>query len=122
MHLNYYSDFYSTGTGFTVSPQNSIQAEGIDAIFQCQYVEADAVGWIINGTSVHTYNPPNVTINILDESIHELTILALPNYNGTELWCVATIIQNEVRVETSSRGKLIVQGTRWITPFKRMSY
>ena len=56
------------------------------------------------------YKPPNVTTHELDESIHELVILALPNYNGTEVWCEAAIIQPVYRIENSSKGKLTVQG------------
>lgn len=99
--------------GFTISPQDTIQAVGTPAKFQCQYSDARTVGWIFNGTSIHSYNPPaNVTSGILPGSINVLTVLALPDYNETEIWCVATVFQNGYgRVENSSKGKLIVQGT-----------
>ena len=99
-------------TGFTIVPQDVIQAEGTPATFQCQYSGATTVGWIFNGTSIHLYNPPNITNDILPGSINVLTVLALLAYNETEVWCVATILQSGLngRVEYSSKGKLTVQG------------
>ena len=91
-----------------------IQAEGTPAMFQCQYTGATTVGWIFNGTSIHSYSPPNITTDVLPGSVNVLTVLALPAYNETEVWCVATILQsgmNQGRVEYSSKGKLIILGT-----------
>ena len=98
--------------GFTISPQDTVQAIGIPAKFQCQYSGARTIGWIFNGTSIHSYDSPaNITTDILPGSINVLTVPALPDYNETEIWCVATVFQNgHGRVENSSKGKLIVQG------------
>ena len=101
--------------GFNISPEDIIQAEGVDATFQCQYIGASVVGWVFNGTSIHSRLPSNVSQSILDESIYMLTVLALPEYNRTQVWCVATIFPAETestgpRVEFSSKGMLTVQG------------
>ena len=78
-------------------------------MFQCQYSDATTVGWIFNGTSIHSHDPPaNVTTDILPGSINMLSVLALPAYNETEVWCIA--INGDGRVENSSKAKLIVQG------------
>ena len=40
-----------------------------------------------------------------------LTVLALRDYNETEIWCVATVFQNgHLRAVNSLKGKLIIQG------------
>ena len=94
-----------------------IQAEDTPATFRCQYPSATTVAWIFNGTSIHLYNPPNITNDVLPGSINVLTVLALPAYNETEVWCVASILHNGLngRVEYSPKGKLIVQGMNNIT-------
>ena len=109
---NHCTSIWHRGPGFTISPQDVIQAEGTLATFQCQYSSATTVGWIFNGTSIYSYNPPNITTSILPGSVNVLTVLALPAYNETEVWCVATILQNGMsgRVEYSSKGKLVIQG------------
>ena len=101
--------------GFNIFPQNVIQAEDGDAHFQCQYTSASSIGWLINGTSIYTVLPPNVSLDTLNESITVLTISALLKYNGTEICCIATTIQvinrsRIYRVEHSPKAMLIVQG------------
>ena len=89
-----------------------VQAEGLYATFQCQYLLARTVGWIINGTSIYTFQPPNVSAIVYRESINELSILAQPSYNNTEVWCVASLRDemNNIHIEHSSKGELIIQG------------
>lgn len=89
-----------------------VQAEGLYAAFHCQYLLARTVGWIINGTCIHTFHPPNVSAIVYGESRNELSILAQPSYNNTEVWCVASLRDemNNIYIEHSSKGKLLVQG------------
>ena len=100
--------------GFTIDPQDVIQAEGVSATFRCQHLNATTIGWIVNGTSLYSFTPPNVSTDVLENSVNTLSILALPEYNETQVWCVATILLNPItyraRIENSTKGKLLVQG------------
>lgn len=111
---NDFFDIYAHA-GFNNFPQNVIQAEGVEAHFNCQYNSASTIGWLFNGASIYAMLPPNVSRNVINESTEVLTVLALPKYNGTEICCVATIIQIVngsifYRVEDSPKAMLIVQG------------
>ena len=70
-----------------------IQAEGLEAVFECLYPEA-IHNWFINGT-IHFINTEDIVATLLPsvnspEAI--LRIRARPEYNSTVVWCRAGII------------------------------
>ena len=71
------------------------------------------IGWQVNGTSVGQLMNPNVIPqNIRDESSHLidiLKILALPEYNNTEVQCVAITLVPNVTTELTPVAILIIQ-------------
>ena len=65
---------------------------GIPATFRCRHQTADSVGWLVNGTLLGSISNNDITPWMLYENNHlvnNLTIMALPKYNGTEVECVA---------------------------------
>ena len=71
------------------------------------------IGWQVNGTSVgQLMNPNIIPQNIRDESSHLidiLKILALPEYNNTEVQCVAITLVPNVTTELTPVATLIIQ-------------
>ena len=62
-----------------------------EAVFLCRYPGA-TINWRINGTAV--VSSPSITVTSSGEqALDTLTITALPEYNGTEVQCVA-LLQN----------------------------
>ena len=89
-------------------PTSVTQAEGVDATFLCQYPQAAGINWIVNGTALNQLNPRPQEIGDVANS---LKITALPNYNSTEIKCIATLLNGTVAMtELSSTATLTVQG------------
>ena len=85
-----------------MTPETAVQAEGVNATFYCAHPQASATGWNINGTSVNREHPSNVFVGTRNGgSLHYLTILATPTYNGTIVQCFAFTVNNDY-VETPS--------------------
>ena len=61
---------------FSIVPENTVQAEGVNATFHCLHPNASATGWKVNGTSVNMMRPLGVFVGIAGGSRHYLTILA----------------------------------------------
>ena len=79
--------FY-TAQQFTVQPESVVQAEGLEAVFECGYPDPASFAWFVNGSFVSASNPPQgVTLGPGSTSV---SILALPLYNNTVVWCRAT--------------------------------
>ena len=98
--------------GFSVIPEAVVQAEGVNATFYCSHPLASSTGWNINGTSVNRIHPIDVFVGTLNGgSLHYLTILATPTYNGTIVQCFSFTVDNggNLYVETPS-VTLFVQG------------
>ena len=60
-------------------------------MFRCGHSTADTIRWKVNGSLVGR-NTPNLLITTYDDSgnvVDTLTITAQPEYNGTEVVCVA---------------------------------
>ena len=92
-----------------MTPETVVQAEGVNATFYCAHPQASATGWNINGTSVNREHPRDVFVGTLNGgSLHYLTILATPTYNGTIVQCFAFMANNSY-VETPP-VMLFVQG------------
>ena len=74
---------------FTTVPSSLTVAVGEEAVFLCRYPGATII-WQINGTAV--VDSQLVTLTSSGEQLLDtLTITALPEYNGTEVQCVALL-------------------------------
>ena len=74
---------------FTTVPSSLEVNTGEEAVFLCRYPGA-SINWLINGTAA--VSSPSVTVTFSGEQQSDtLTITALPEYNGTEVQCVALL-------------------------------
>ena len=68
-------------------------AVGAEAEFRSRHPTADAIRWSVNGSLVGRNPPPDIipgtTRDNNDNLVDTLTITARPEYNGTEVVCVA---------------------------------
>ena len=84
-----YIIYILTMAEFTIVPSSLTVAVGEEAVFQCRYPGA-AINWQINGTAV--VNSQFVTVTSSGEQPSDtLTITALPEYNETEVQCIALL-------------------------------
>ena len=107
------------GADFSLEPSSVTQAEGVVARFFCRHPQTVAFGWMINGTALTLIEPRPPEIKdgsvLLSDgmggaiSTEALNITALPNYNATEVVCVA-FLSNGTK-DLSSPAILSVQGT-----------
>ena len=101
---------------FTVQPLSVERAEGLEAVFRCQY-QGEGVtvtyDWSINNTILET---DTETVRARPPSSPggpaTLTILATPEHNNSVVQCVATIRNGivTVRSEVSTTATLTVHG------------
>ncbi len=101
---------------FTVQPLSVERAEGLEAVFRCQY-QAEGVtvtyDWVINNTILET---DTETVRARRPSSPggpaTLTVLATPEHNNSVVQCVATIRNGivTVRSEVSTTATLTVRG------------
>ena len=83
---------------------------GVEAVFMCRHPTADYVVWRVNNVSVgRTSNQTSIPVS---QGTGTLTILALPEYNGTVVECVALFIDGSPP-EISPPVRLIVEG-KWL--------
>ena len=78
---------------------------GVVAMFRCDYPDARFIGWKVNNSDLETQSFPNITI---DDQSRVLTILALPEYNGTMIVCEA--LPRNGNLIPSPSANLFVQG------------
>ena len=102
--------------GFTELPSSMMVTPGTRATFRCRHETADVIGWRVNGTSIgQVGNPdfiPGTTRRGDGSLVHILTVVVRPEYNDTEIVCVAAFIQQEVPLELSPVVTLTVfEGT-----------
>ena len=72
---------------FTAVPSLLEVNAGEEAMFQCRYPGA-SISWWINGTAA--VSSPSIAVTSSGEQPSDtLTITALPEYNGTQVQCVA---------------------------------
>ena len=76
---------------------------GVDAVFRCRHSDADFIGWKVNNVSIGRDPLPGVSVGA-----GTLTILALPEFNGTVVECLAFFISGTA--ESAPPVMLIVQG------------
>ena len=94
----------------TIEVENGVE---MDALFRCRHQCIEAViSWLINGSSSRL-NHDVVDGFILDSNdtrIDTLTIPAIPEYNGTEVVCVATFFDGSPREVTPPANLIIIIG------------
>ena len=85
-----------------------VQAEGLDAVFECGYPDPVSYAWFINGSFVsHFALPQGVSLGLGTAS---LSILALSLYNNTIVQCRATDEDDGGTQHFSKEVSLIVYG------------
>ena len=91
--------------GFTEPPFSMMVTPGTRATFRCRHETANVIGWRINGTSIGQLGNPDFipgTIRHSDGSlVHILTVVVHPEYNDTDIVCVAAFIRQELPLELS---------------------
>ena len=101
--------------GFTETPSSvTIEVEhGVerDAVFRCRHQRIDAlIIWQINGSTSRLY--PDVVDGFVRDSngsrVDTLTVPAIPEYNGTEVVCVATFFDGSPNEVTPPADLIIV--------------
>ena len=69
---------------------------GVEAMFRCQDPTAHVIVWRVNGSTVGQRPPPGITTAATPDGsgtlVNTLTILALLEYNGTEVECEACLL------------------------------
>ena len=83
----------------------------MDAVFRCRHQRIDArISWQINRSISVLY--PDVVDDFIQDSngtcIDTLTILAIPEYNGTEVVCEATFFDGSPNEVTPAADLIII--------------
>ena len=103
------SDFAESPSSVTIEVENGVER---DAVFRCRHQGRDAViSWLMNGSSSRLY-PGAVDSFIRDSNgtrVDTLTIPAIPEYNGTEVVCVANLFDGSP-IEVTPPAHLIITG------------
>ena len=102
-------NFIEIPSPVTIEVENGVE---MDAVFRCRHQCLDVgISWLINGSSSRLY-PDVVDSSIRDNNgtlVDTLTIPAIPEYNGTEVVCVATFA-NGSPDEVTPPANLIIIG------------
>ena len=90
--------FAESPSSVTMNIENGVDRE---AVFRCGHQCIDAVlSWLINGSSSRLY--PDVVDGFIRGNngirVDTLTIPAIPEYNGTDVVCVATFLDGSPEV------------------------
>ena len=101
--------FAESPSSVTIEVENGVER---CTVFRCRHQRLDAViTWQINGSSSRLY--PDVVDGFARESngtrVDTLTIPAIPEYNGTEVVCVATFFDGSPN-EVTPPAHLIITG------------
>ena len=93
-----------------------IQAEGLEAVFECLYPGATAYSWAINGTFLSLYPPDVVADSPSGGSPATLTVPAIPEYNNTVIHCEAVVrVRGGAKFVLSDNATFLVQGIVFLT-------
>ena len=97
---------------FAVQPMSVVQAQGIDAVFECRYPGAQSYNWGFNGEFyTHISLPPNVTVIPPSGDIPTKIIIATGQNNITVVQCEAVVRAGRVFIpKLSVNATLQVQG------------
>ena len=95
---------------FTVQPESAVQAEGLEAVFECLYPRAVSHSWRINGEFPSDDQfPPDISCTLPQgDSPARLIIPAIPQYNNTVVQCIALMLRGSN--PQSENATLRVQG------------
>ena len=104
--------FYMFAAQFTVQPVSVVQAQGLDAVFECRYLGAQYHYWGLNRDFPTYYYPPDVTVTQPSgDTPATLTIPATAQYNNTVVQCEAWVRDGRVFIrKLSVNATLQVQG------------
>ena len=103
-------NFIEIPSSVTVEVENGMEK---DAVFRCRHQHFDAgITWQINGSSskLHTDVVDSFIWDSNGTRIETLTIPAIPEYNVTEVVCVATVFDESLRREVTPPADLIIMG------------
>ena len=75
--------------GFIIVPTDLTVAEGTAAVFCCQHSSADAIGWGISLLDLSLEGVSAHSTSVAGGILNTLTIVAHPQYNLTQVKCVA---------------------------------
>ena len=82
--------------------------------FLCQHPEGIGIAWMVNGTALIQIDPrplgiirSTLSLNNMG-NVQALNVTALSEYNGTEIRCVATLL--DLTAVTTEPATLTVQG------------
>ena len=94
----------------TIEVENGVER---DAVFRCRHQRIDSsISWQINGSSSRLY--PDVVDSFIRDSnstlVDTLTIPTIPEYNGTEVACVANFFDGSPNEVTPPAHLLIITG------------
>ncbi|XP_064395205.1 uncharacterized protein LOC135342390 isoform X3 [Halichondria panicea] len=102
-----------TASEFTMQPVSVVQAQRVDAVFECRYTGAQSYNWRLNGEfpTEDTY-PPGVTATpSTNDTPATLTIPAIAHYNNTVVQCEAVVRDGRALIPTLSvNATLHLQG------------
>ena len=90
----------------------------VNAVFRCRHQRVEAgIHWLFNGSLSRLY--PNVVDGSIRDSngtrVDTLTIPAIPEYNGTEVVCVATFFDESPDEVTPPADLIIIVDTGMLT-------
>ena len=107
--------------GFIVFPEPQTVYVADVAVFRCRYTSVHYdIQWRVNGTVVNAQAPPQLNPGfITDEDgniIDTLNITATPNYNNTEVVCVAKLDtrSDSLSIQSESTQPAILQGWYYV--------
>ncbi|MCG8621986.1 MAG: hypothetical protein MJE68_08340, partial [Proteobacteria bacterium] len=101
-------NFIEIPSSVTIEVENGVE---MDAVFRCRHQCIEAgISWLMNGSSSRLH--PDVVVGFIRDSngtrIDTLTIPAIPQYNGTEIVCVATFIDGSPSEVTPPANLIVV--------------
>ena len=96
---------------FTVQPVSMIQAEGLEAMFECLYPGA-TYSWFVDGVHQTDINfPSDIVAVTVSGNPATLTIPAIPEYDNIVVQCEAVVrVGGLPEFVLSDNATLLVQG------------
>lgn len=96
----------NSGT-FVVVPMSVNVTMDTEAVFQCKHPTADSTNWKINGTILRVL-PEGVHLGRDSTGVHNLAIMAHPEYNSTMIECV--VFFSGSPAEETAPAVMMIQG------------
>lgn len=96
-HVNNRSNTYYMLGNFIKQPQSVIQAQGLEAVFECLYEDPGGAAiiytWIVDGEYYNgaTSSVRGITLPPYPDGPISLNVTALPQHNNTSIQCEANI-------------------------------